>query len=121
MATMVKERRMERKTIRISSKRQITIPQRYFDCLGFNQEAECILWGDELIIRPVKRQSGGEFSEQILADLISHGYSGEQLLKQFKEAQKKMRPAVERMIEEADALATSVHSSPSLDELFGED
>ena len=121
MATAAKERRMERKTIRISSKRQVTIPQRYFERLGFGEEAECILRGDELVIRPVKAQSGGELSEQILADLIAQGYSGEQLLEQFKSEQKKVRPAVERMIEEADTLAASGQSGPSLDELFGED
>ena len=32
-----------------------------------------------------------------------------------------VRPAVERMIEEADTLAASGQSGPSLDELFGED
>ena len=42
MPTAAKERRMERKTIRISSKRQVTIPQRYFERLGFGEEAECI-------------------------------------------------------------------------------
>ena len=121
MATAAKERRMERKTIRISSKRQVTIPQRYFERLGFREEAECILRGDELVIRPVRAQSCGEFSEQILAELIAQGYSGEQLLEQFKAEQKKVRPAVERMIKEADALAASGQSGPSLDELFGED
>ena len=121
MATAAKERRMERKTIRISSNRQVTIPQRYFERLGFGEEAECILRGDELVIRPVKAQSGGEFSEHILADLIAQGYSGEQLLERFKAEQKKVRPAVERMIEEADTLAASGQSGPSLDELFGED
>ena len=74
MATAAKERRMERKTIRISSKRQVTIPQRYFERLGFGEEAECILRGDELVIRPVKAQSGGEFSEHILAGPLAQGF-----------------------------------------------
>ena len=47
MTPVAKETPMERKLIRISSKRQVTIPQRYFDRLGFGQEAECILHGDE--------------------------------------------------------------------------
>ncbi len=34
---------LERKTIHISGKRQITIPQKYFEALGFGKEAECIL------------------------------------------------------------------------------
>ena len=112
---------MERKIIRISSKRQITIPRRYFERLGLGEEAECILRGDELVIRPVKAQSGGELSTQILEDLIAQGYRGEQLLEQFQAEQKKVRPAVERMIEEADTLTATGQSGPSLDELFGED
>ena len=108
---------MERKTISISNKRQITIPQSYFDRLGFDREAECILSGSELIIRPV-RQSGGEFAEQILADLIEQGYSGQELLTQFKTQQAKIRPAIERMIAEADEIARGDRESVSFDELF---
>ena len=32
---------MNRKTIKISEKRQITIPQKYYEKLGFTNEAEC--------------------------------------------------------------------------------
>ena len=45
---------MERKKVSISAKRQITIPQKFFTTLGFDDEAECILRGNELVIRPVK-------------------------------------------------------------------
>lgn len=110
---------MERKMIRISGKRQITIPQKYYDTLGFDTEAECILRGNELVIRPVSERSGGEFAEAILADLIAQGYQGDPLLSKFKEMQKKMRPAVEAMIDEADLLAASDAKSPSLNDLFG--
>ena len=34
---------MESKKVSISSKRQITIPQKFFTLLGFNTEAECIM------------------------------------------------------------------------------
>ena len=33
---------MDRKIISISSKRQITIPQKFFNLLGFENEAECV-------------------------------------------------------------------------------
>lgn len=110
---------MERKMIRISGKRQITIPQKYYDKLGFDTEAECILRGNELVIRPVSERSGGELAEAVLADLIAKGYQGETLLARFKDAQKKIRPAVETMIHEADRLAASDEKSPSLNDLFG--
>lgn len=110
---------MERKTIRISNKRQITIPQKFFEQLGFKDEAECVLQGSELVIRPVNRQNGGEFAEQILADLIKDGYAGDELLEQFKLAQRRVRPAVEKLIDEADMIASGKSVSTSLDDLFG--
>ena len=119
MSTAVKRgAAMENKRIKISSKRQITIPQQFFDSLGFADEAECSLKDGALIIRPV-RQNGGEFAEQILADLLAQGYQGDELLAKFKEAQSKVRPAVERMIQEADAFAMKKDGGVSLEELFG--
>ena len=80
---------MESKKVSISSKRQITIPQKFFTLLGFNTEAECIMRGNELVLRPVKENTSGEFAEQVLADLIRQGYSGEELLEKFKQTQRK--------------------------------
>ena len=92
---------LEKKIVSISSKRQITIPQKFFAMLGFTDEAECIVRGNELVIRPARQYAGGEFAEQILADLIAQGLSGEELLTQFKKKQTQVRPAVEAMIAEA--------------------
>ena len=101
MSMAVMERRntkMARKVLSISSKRQITIPQKFYQTLGFGDEAECIMRGDELIIRPVKTIAGGEFAEQILSELIQEGFSGETLLAEFKKRQAQIRPAAEMMI-----------------------
>ena len=112
-----RESTMERKIISISSKRQVTIPQKYFELLGFDDEAECILQDGGVFIRPV-RSGGNELSEQILADLIAEGYSGTELLERFKEQSRKVRPAVENMIAEADRIAKEGTSIPK-EELFG--
>jgi bifunctional DNA-binding transcriptional regulator/antitoxin component of YhaV-PrlF toxin-antitoxin module len=106
-----------KKTISISEKRQITIPKKFFDALGFNSEAECVLRGNELIIRPVK-ENNGDFAAEILADLVEQGYSGEELVRQFKIKQKKVRPAVERMIEEADRVAEGKGEYYGLEDVF---
>lgn len=111
--------KLERKIISISVKRQVTIPQKYFEALGFNNEAECILQDGGIFLRPVRETGNGEFAEQILADLISQGLSGEKLLEKFREQSKKVRPAVEKLIAEADDLARSGQGKVSLDELFG--
>ena len=114
------ERLMEIKKVSISAKRQITIPQRFFQALGFDSEAECVLRGNELVIRPVKTNSGGEFAEQILADLVAQGYSGKELLEKFRETQRKIRPAVEAILTEAEQAADGTVEYSSYDEIFGE-
>lgn len=110
---------MKTKKISISSKRQITIPQKFFSMLGFESEAECTVRGNELVIRPVRSGSGGEFAEQILADLVDKGYSGKELLEQFKKAQREVRPAVEGMLSDAKKAALSETEYASYEDVFG--
>ena len=108
MPTAVMERgntKMNRKVLSISSKRQITIPQKFYQSLGFGDEAECVVRGDELVIRPIKTVAGGEFAEQILSDLIKEGLSGEELLTEFKKRQAQIRPAAEAMLAKAEDIA----------------
>lgn len=110
---------MDIKKITISAKRQITIPQKFFSMLGFDTEAECLVRGNELVIRPVETGTGGEFAEQILADLIAQGYSGDELLMRFRKAQSQVRPAVEAVIGEAGRVAKSETAYVSYADIFG--
>ena len=110
---------MEMKKLSISAKRQITIPQKFFTMLGFDTEAECTVRGNELVIRPVRTNTGGEFAEQILADLIASGYSGNDLLERFKKAQGQVRPAVEAMLVDAERAASSESGHISYEDVFG--
>ena len=111
--------KIDRKVLSISSKRQITIPQKFYQLLGFGDEAECVLRGNELIIRPIKTVSGGEFAEQILEELISEGLSGEVLLARFKERQAQIRPAVESMLTDAEKAAEEKGDYATYDDVFG--
>jgi bifunctional DNA-binding transcriptional regulator/antitoxin component of YhaV-PrlF toxin-antitoxin module len=110
-----------KKTISITGKRQITIPQKFFEALGFEREAECILQNNMIIIRPVRDVSGGEFAEQILADLIAQGISGEKLLAEFKRKQKQIRPAVEELLAEAAKAARGIGEFSTYDDIFGKE
>ena len=109
----------EYKRVRVSSKRQITIPRKFYTALGFGDEAECFLRGDEIVIRPVVKPAGGEFAEQILSDLIARGLSGHELLEAFKTEQKKVRPAVEAMIADAEKAADGTGEYETYDDIFG--
>lgn len=111
--------KIDRKVLSISSKRQITIPQKFYQLLGFGDEAECVLRGNELIIRPIRTVSGGEFAEQILEELIAEGLSGEALLARFKERQAQIRPAVESMLTDAEKVAEGKGNYATYDDVFG--
>jgi len=109
----------ERKIISVSGKRQITIPRKYFEALDFNNEAECILQNNSIIIRPIKETAGSEFSEQILADLIKQGLSGNELLTRFKEMSRRITPAMDKLIDEADNIAKGKKKGATMADVFG--
>lgn len=109
----------EQKRVTITSKRQFTIPQKFFTELGFDREAVCTLGDGMLIIEPAKSENGGEFAEQILADLIAEGYSGQDLLSEFKSRQSKVRPAVEKMLKVAKDAANGIGEYYSYEDIFG--
>lgn len=109
----------EQKRVTITSKRQFTIPQRFFSELGFEREAICTMGEGMLIIQPATHVSGGEFAEQILADLLAEGYAGDELLAEFKLRQSKVRPAVEELLEQAKEVANGRGEYSTYDDIFG--
>ena len=119
MATLTMGREvMERKIISVSPKRQITIPLKYFEELNIDNEVECLLKGDSIIIRPLRGDSG-EFAEEILKDLVSQGLSGEELIEEFKKKTKEIKGAISAILEEADKIATGELPSATMEDIFG--
>lgn len=112
------ENPMMKKRISVSQKRQITIPIEFYNSVGIDKEVECYIQNNAIVIRPV-RESGGEFDEQILADLITQGLSGQELLDKFKETRRQVRPAVERLLDEARLAAQGQASNDSYEDVFG--
>ena len=56
---------------------------------------------------------------QVSGSKINQGYSGENLLKKFRQTQQKIRPAVEAMLTEANEIAESKSGGYSLADIFG--
>lgn len=56
-------------------------------------------------MRNRRKVPSGEFAEEILKELIDEGYSGYELLDEFRIRQANVRPAVEVMLEEAKNVA----------------
>ena len=61
----------------------------------------------------------GEFDEEILKDLVEQGYSGQELLSEFKRLREKVPSALDKMFE--DIIAKSNGEMYSLEEVFAED
>ena len=111
---------MERKIINITGKRQITIPLRFYERLRFGKEVECVLTDDALIIRPLSTSDDG-FTMEILKDLVSQGYSGEELLTKFAEQRSNIRKAIEVLMNEADEIAEGKRKGATTEDIFGEE
>jgi bifunctional DNA-binding transcriptional regulator/antitoxin component of YhaV-PrlF toxin-antitoxin module len=111
---------LEARRINVSTKRQITIPQKFFEALNIGNEVECFIRNNEIVIRPI--HASEEFSEEILRDLIKQGYQGEELLQKFREMRSKVRPAIQKLIEEAEEAARNFKGTgeDKMNELFSD-
>ncbi len=108
--------------VRVTSKRQFTIPKVYFEKLRLGDKAKCYLEGDRLVIEPVREDSFWDFSIDILRSLIAEGYAGEALIAEFEARKKKTVQAFGRMIEEAREEAEAGKGKPAeliFNELLG--
>ena len=110
---------LDKKRISVTSKRQLTIPQKFYTELGFGSEAICTLLDGALVIEPVSQAPSGEFDDLILADLIKEGYEGEALLAEFKARRANVRPAVERLIQQAKDVGRGNGEYSTYEEVFG--
>ena len=110
----------QQKIVTITSKRQFTIPQKFYAELGFEKEAVCTLGNGMLIIEPARINNDGEFAEQILAELIAEGYTGKELLLEFKTRQAKVRPAVEDLLVVAKNAVNGVGNYSTYSDIFGD-
>ncbi len=116
--TKMEFRSMKSKIISVSKKRQITIPLKFYNSLHLKNEVECTLEDDAIVIRPLKRDTN-EFSVEILKDLVSQGYSGDELITQFETQSKNIKKAVSHLLEEADQIASGEKHAATFDEIFG--
>lgn len=86
--------------IKISSKRQITIPAKAYEEAGFKDYALCT-WTDKgMFLQPLDVEDE-DVTIDILRYLINEGYEGEDLIAQYK-AMKKKVVSVKDKLDEAE-------------------
>lgn len=79
----------EPQTIKISSKRQITIPARYYEAAGFGEYALCT-WTDQgILLQPLDTEDE-DVTVDILRSLIKQGFEGEELIEHYQEMKRKI-------------------------------
>lgn len=86
--------------VKVSKQRQVNIPKDFYDALNITDEAIIEYNGKEIIIRPAEYEVV-DFSKEILQDLVSEGYEGQELVNQFSRMKAEVPRALERMKEEA--------------------
>ena len=119
VAALLERDRMKSKIIRVSQKRQITIPLEFFQELNLSSEVECSIKNDAIVIRPLRRHGGDEFSVDILKDLVAKGLSGDELIRQFEIEQASIKRAIRKMSEDVDKIADGTLPSATFEDLFG--
>jgi len=111
---------LERKIINVTGKRQVTIPLKFYERLHLGKEVECFLTNDSIVIRPLSA-SNDNFTMEILKDLVSQGYGGDELIKKFAEQRDNIQRAVSTLIDEADEIAAGKRKGATTKDIFGEE
>ena len=73
---------------------------------------------DCIVIRPIEK-SDDSFAVEILKDLVSQGYSGEELIERFTEEKQNIKKAIGLLINEADEIATGKRKGSTSEDIFG--
>jgi hypothetical protein len=114
------ENTLKRQIINMTGNRQVTIPLKFYERLRFDKEVECILTDDAVILRPFT-VSDDSFTMEILKDVVSQGYSGDELLTEFAEQRAEIKKAIGVLIEEADEIAKGERKGATTSDIFGEE
>jgi len=84
--------------------------------------ASDVAWGS--VIQAIKRLcatiSDDGFTMEILKDLVSQGYSGDELLTSFAEQRDAIRKTIGTLIDEADKIAEGRRKGATTEDVFGE-
>ncbi|MCL2088652.1 MAG: AbrB/MazE/SpoVT family DNA-binding domain-containing protein [Oscillospiraceae bacterium] len=111
------------KILNVTDDRQVTIPLVFFEELHFGKKAECFVANDAVIIRPFETANDNfndVFTIDILKDLISQGYNGNELVEKFEEQHINIKKAIGVLISESDEIAAGNLKSVSTEDIFGE-
>lgn len=102
-AVSVQERRHTavEKYVRITGKRQVTIPKEFFDQLGMGNILRAYIERGRLVLEPVRVEDPMDFSQEIINDLADEGLTGEELKREFARRREGLLAAMNELVTEA--------------------
>ncbi|MFD1676465.1 AbrB/MazE/SpoVT family DNA-binding domain-containing protein [Alicyclobacillus fodiniaquatilis] len=112
------------KYVRITGKRQVTIPKEFFEQLDMGTVLHAFIEGGCLILEPVRPEDPMDFSQEIINDLADAGLTGEELKKEFARRREGMMAAMKELVTDARKEALSGSESDGddfMDELINTD
>lgn len=90
----------EYRDIKITSKRQLTIPKAFFDYLGIEETVHAYLLDNGILIKPEQKKSIQDQDIQtILQNVMSEGFSGDELADEFSRRVKEYNRFLDNRIE----------------------
>ncbi|MFD1677420.1 AbrB/MazE/SpoVT family DNA-binding domain-containing protein [Alicyclobacillus fodiniaquatilis] len=89
------------KYVRITGKRQVTIPKEFFEQLDMGTVLHAFVEGGRLVLEPVRPEDPMDFSQEIINDLADAGLTGEELKKEFAKRREGMMAAMKELVTEA--------------------
>jgi len=98
------------KFVRITGKRQVTIPKEFFEQLDMGTVLHAYVENGHLVLEPVRPEDPMDFSQEIINDLADEGLTGEELKREFARRREGMMAALKELVTEArnDALINAV-------------
>lgn len=114
----------EYRDVKITSKRQITIPKAFFDYLGIEETVHAVLLDDGIFIKPYQKKSVQETDiEAILQKVIREGYTGDELADEFSRRVKEYNRVLDSRMNEFlnDVISDEVSEDREGDDLNGLD
>ena len=107
------------KYVRITGKRQVTIPKEFFDQLDMGTILHAYVEGRRLVFEPVHSEDPMDFSQLIINDLVDEGLTGEALKAEFAKRREGMMAAMRELVVEARREFQS-DSEPNGDDFMNE-
>lgn len=107
------------KYVRITGKRQITIPKEFYDQLRMGTVLHAWIKDGRLVLEPLRADDPIDFAQEIINDLADSGLTGAELKREFSRRREGIMAALKALTEEGRREAQSIDAVDGEDFMAG--